>query len=58
MPSQPNAPKASRTDAAMFITLTIRSVHIELMESCIPTNQPRKTISPTVAGAAQMRMKK
>ena len=57
-PSQPATPKVSSTDAATFTTFTTRSVHIELIESCIPTNQPLKLISKRVAGAAQMRMLK
>ena len=57
-PSQPATPKVSSTDAATFTTFTTRSVHIELTESCIPTNHPLKLISRRVAGAAQMRMLK
>ena len=55
MPPHPKMPKVSTTDAQMLVILTTRSVHIELIESCIPTNQPRNTISPRVAGTAQMR---
>ena len=51
-------PKASSRLAAMFTPLTTRSVHIELTASCIPTNQPRNTISARVAVAAQRGIKK
>ena len=44
--------------ATMFMPFTMRSFHIELIESCIPTNQPLKVISAIVAGAAQIRMRK
>jgi len=42
----------------MFTQFTIRSTHILLAESCIPTNQPLKAMRDMVAGAAQMRIKK
>ena len=57
-PCQPPSPKLSRMLEAMFTTLIIRSVHIELIESCIPTNQPLKAISEMVAGAAHILMRK
>ena len=57
-PGQVPAPKASSRLAPMLTALMIRSVHIESMEFCIPTNQPRRVISVIVAGAAQIRMKK
>ena len=44
--------------AAMLTPFTTRSVIMELNESCIPMNHPLKAIRPSVAGAAQTRMKK
>ena len=46
------------TLAAILTPLTTRSVIMELNESCIPMNHPRKAIRPSVAGAAHTRMKK
>lgn len=43
---------------AMLTPLTMKSVHIELTVSCIPTNQPLKVISDNVAGAAHTLMEK
>ena len=57
-PGQEPTPKASRMLAPMLTALMIRSSHIESMEFCIPTSQPRRAIRLIVAGAAQMRMKK
>ena len=57
-PCQPPTPRLSIMLAMILVTFTTRSVIIELIESCIPMNQPLKDIRERVAGAAQMRMKK
>ena len=50
--------KANNKLATMLTMFTTRSTHMLLRVSCMPMNQPRKTISERVAGEAQMRMKK
>ena len=44
--------------AKRFVTLTVTSTTIGLMVFCIPMNQPLKTKSERVAGAAQILMLK
>ncbi len=57
-PGHEPIPRPRMMLATMLTPFTIRSFHIELIESCIPTNQPLNVISATVAGAAQIRMRK
>ena len=56
-PCQVPMPRVRMMLAAMFTRFTVRSVSMLLKVSCMPMNQPLRTIRLSVAGAAQMRMR-